>query len=201
MAQVVETPVDGAQVLGARRRRAGFVRPAGRGRSGAASWWRGAAWVGVGLLSGTGWGVVARAWMRYVSDNPEFTWSGTLFILGLTTLAGLSLGLVEMLRRRGVGGWRAVLALPALVMFAGPGIFMGPSAVLGGLAVSGRGGWWVRGPAAVLALAPVVALVLVEGVEAFPHSAVLSVSWYVVLCAGLAVGWSTVFRRPMVPGA
>lgn len=156
---------------------------------------RGVGWVGVGLLGGAGWGVVGRAWMRYVSDNPQFTWSGTLFIVGVAALAGLSLGVVEMLRRRGARAWRVVLAAPALVMFAGPGVPLLPSAVLGGLALSGRGGWWVRGPAALLALAPVVVLVVLEGVDAFPHSPVLSVAWYLVLCAWLAVGWSAVFRR------
>lgn len=157
--------------------------------------WGALRWVGIGLLAGAGWGVVARAWMRYISDDPSFTWSGTLFIVGLAALAGLSLGVVELLRRRGARLWRLLLALPAVVMFAGPGAPMLPSAVFGGLALTGRGGWRVRVPALVLAVAPLVALVVVEGLDAFPNSVVLSLAWYVGLCAWLAVGWSVVWRR------
>lgn len=149
----------------------------------------------VGLVGGVVWGVLARAWMRYVSDDPQFTWTGTLIILGVATLAGLSLAVVELLRRRGARAWRLLLAAPALVMFASAGLPMLPSAVLGGLAVTGRGGRWVRGLAVLGALAPVAALVVLEGVDAFPRSPVLSLLGYVLLCGGLALGWSVVWRR------
>lgn len=153
-------------------------------------------WLATGLLGGLAWGVAARAWMRYVSDDPEFTWAGTLIILGVSVLAGLSLATVELLRRRGARLWRLVVGVPALVMFASAGAVMTPTAVLWGLAVSGRGGWWVRGPALLLGVAPLVAITVAEGgVAAFPHSAVVSLGWYLLLCAGLAVGWSTVWRR------
>ena len=157
--------------------------------------------LGLGVLTGTLWGVLARVWMRYVSDAPAFTWSGTLFIVGLAALAGLALAAVELLRRRGARTWRVLLALPALVMFAGPGMLLLPSAVLGGLAVSGRGGRWVQVPAALLALAPVPGLVALEGVSAFPNSVVASLAWYLALSLWLALGWSLVFRRRQTPRA
>ena len=42
--------------------------------------------VGAGL--GVVWGVGVRVFMRLVSDNPSFSWVGTLFILGLAALLG-----------------------------------------------------------------------------------------------------------------
>lgn len=36
--------------------------------------------LGLGLVAGFTGGVVARAWMRLVAKNSEFTWSGTLAI-------------------------------------------------------------------------------------------------------------------------
>ena len=46
-----------------------------------------------GLALGAVWGVVARAWMRLVSTSPEFSWSGTLMLVGLSAIVGLLVGL------------------------------------------------------------------------------------------------------------
>lgn len=157
-----------------------------------ASVWR---WLAGGLVAGLAWGVVARLWMRFVTDVPEFTWSGTLLILGVSVLAGLSLGAVELLRRRGVRVWRVACATPALVMFLSAGMVMAPSAVLGGFVVSGRGPRWLRAGATVLALAP-LALFFTPGVShrSVAHTAV-ALAWYLVLVGALAVAWSSVWRR------
>jgi hypothetical protein len=160
-----------------------------------ASVWR---WLAGGLAAGLVWGVVARLWMRFVTDVPEFSWSGTLFILGVTSLAGLSLGAVELLRRRGAGAWRLVPVLPAVVMFAGAGMVMAPSAVLGGFVLSGRGPRWLRAVATVLALAPLVLFVTPDPLPGSLLHRVLAVAWYLVLVGALAVGWSGVWRRPDV---
>ncbi len=174
--------------------RTGRAGRSGAGRSGG---WR---LVAYGLLGGVAWGVAARGWMRYISDNPEFSWSGTLLILGWAALAGTAFAGVELLRRRGARLWRLLVAVPALGMFASPGVLMAPTAVMWGLAVTGRGGRWVRLPAALLGLVPPVAMVAAEGgPSAFPHSPVLSLAGYLLLCGGLALGWSTVWRR-RVPG-
>ena len=52
---------------------------------------------------GLGWGAVARIFMRLISDDPEFTVSGTAFILVVFTLAGAFAGLAFAARRC---GWR-----------------------------------------------------------------------------------------------
>lgn len=157
-------------------------------------------WPLVGLAAGLVWGAAARGWMRYVSEDPEFSWSGTLAILGLSMLAGLTLGSVEWLRRKGCRGWRRLAALPALLMFASPGMLMAPSALFGALALSGRGGRWVRLPAVALAAGPAAPFLLEEG---FPHSTAVSLGWYALLCLALAVGWLPVMLvtgRTPAPG-
>ena len=52
-------------------------------------WGRVGGWlapVATGFALGAGWGVLARVWMRQVTDAPSFSWSGTLFIIGLSAL-------------------------------------------------------------------------------------------------------------------
>jgi hypothetical protein len=146
----------------------------------------------LGLLAGLAWGVVARAWMRYISEVPEFSWTGTAVIVGMSGLSGLSLGALEALRRRGRGRWRVLLALPAALLFVSPGALMFPAALFGGLAVSGRGGLPVRVGATLAALVPAV---IVARTEPLPRSDLLSLLWFLALCAILATGWSVAFRR------
>ena len=146
-----------------------------------------------GLLGGVVWGVVCRLWMRYVSDVPSFSWTGTLFILGVTGLAGLALGVLELLRRRGVGAWRYLALLPALVMFVGQGIPFLPPAVLASLALSGRGPRWVRVPAAVLSFSSLGLFLLPDVV--IPNDPVVTVLWFVAMSAALAVAWTPAFRN------
>ena len=57
----------------------------------------------IGLLVGAGWGVVARAWMRLISEHPEFTWSGTLYVVGAPAVIGavVALAHVGMVRNGG----------------------------------------------------------------------------------------------------
>ncbi|MGA9749610.1 MAG: hypothetical protein WBQ50_19325 [Nocardioides sp.] len=108
--------------------------------------------VAAGLLLGAGWGVLARVWMRLISTQPEFTWTGTSMIVGFAALAGGLLGGVEVARRSGRGqGWR-LLAIPGLVLFAGAGLVLLPALVLGGWA------WGSRRVAALRALAVLVPL-------------------------------------------
>ena len=45
----------------------------------------------IGVLGGAALGIVARAWMRLISEDPEFSWSGTLFIvIGFTCSGSVS---------------------------------------------------------------------------------------------------------------
>ena len=154
--------------------------------------WR---WPLAGLGGGLLWGAVARTWMRYISEDPEFSWSGTLAVIGLAGLAGLALGSVEALRRKGCRGWRRLVALPALLLFASPGMLMLPSALFGALALSGRGGLTVRLLATALAVSPAAPFLVGEG--DLPHSLVLSLAWFALLCLGLAAGWLPVALPPV----
>ena len=96
--------------------------------------------VGMGL--GLVWGVVARVFMRLLTTTPSFSWSGTLFILGLAAVAGACLGLVHAARVAGRSRWWRLAALPALALFAGPGIVLPPATI--GMAMVLRGGRVVR---------------------------------------------------------
>ena len=155
------------------------------------SWW----WVAFGLLAGTVCGVLARLWMRFISDDPEFSWEGTLLIVIAFALAGTSLALVDVLRRRGARAWRVLLAAPALLMFASPGMIMLPTALIGGFALSGRGPRWLRVAAGVLATAAALAFTSAVEPEHPGAARVGAMPGFLLLCAALAAGWSLVMRR------
>ena len=101
------------------------------------------------MLVGAGLGVVLRIWMRLISDNPEFSWSGTLAIVIAFTLLGTNAGLVAYGRSR---GWRASLVVARVVAcvlglgcFMAAGAVMLPAIIPGALAL-GRHDWprWPR---------------------------------------------------------
>jgi hypothetical protein len=94
----------------------------------------------VGLALGAVWGVVARAWMRMVSTSPEFSWSGTLAIIGLSAIVGLLVGLSW--RARHATGWRRwfrLLFVPGLILFAGQGLPLAPGFLIAGPLLFRRG--------------------------------------------------------------
>ncbi len=156
---------------------------------------RGAA---TGLVLGAAVGAMARLWMRAVSTDPGFTWSGTLAILAVFAFAGLLTGVVRTLRCDGRRpAWRVLLA-PGLVLFAGPGMLLLPGAVVGGWAFSGRGPRVLR----LLALAvAVVGMPLTFWfVVASPHERLVLEPVVVVTGLGAlhaALGWGAaeLFRR------
>jgi hypothetical protein len=119
--------------------------------------------VAFGLLAGASVGAVARGWMRMVTDDPEFTWSGTIFIVMAFTLAGLGHAVASAARRSPRRRWSttgrfagAILTLP---LFGGAGAIMLPTVLFGALA-RWRVGWHpaVRGVLAALALLAPVAV-------------------------------------------
>ncbi len=91
-----------------------------------------------GGAAGALWGVAVRAWMRVVTEHPEFSWEGTLYIVGASALVGLMAGLSIMATTR---GWRLgpvvrVLAVASCILLGvGAGIMMVPTIVLGGVAL------------------------------------------------------------------
>lgn len=147
--------------------------------------WRTAA---LGFPTGLAVAVPARAWMRLISSDPEFSWAGTIAIgVGFGILfAGAGLCLAA--HRRGwskqalaaahVAG--CLLILPA---FGGAGILALPTVVFGGLAVAR---WDLRVPLrVVLAVVAVVAAVFTmttipaDGLAAW--RAALGIAFYPVL--------------------
>lgn len=93
-----------------------------------------------GALGGLLWGILMRLWMRFISTDPEFSWSGTGFILGAAFLAGLGLGTAYALSRKGRRGWWRLFGLPVILLGGGAGSIMLPGVILGGLAF-GRRNW------------------------------------------------------------
>ncbi len=95
----------------------------------------------IGVLGGTGLGGVARAWMRLIADKPEFTWTGTLFIVGGFTVFGAGQALVAIARRGTYPRWRLTMVrllglAAAAPLFVAAGALLFPTVAGGGLALS-----------------------------------------------------------------
>ncbi|HKX76082.1 MAG TPA: hypothetical protein VJR05_11920 [Acidimicrobiia bacterium] len=110
---------------------------------------RGTFWVRhpiwTGAIAGCLWGVLMRLWMRYIATRPEFSWSGTGYIIGASTLVGLCLGVAWWRWRLGRGNWWRLWGPVMLLLGVGAGAIMIPAVLLGGLGW-GRTGWprWLR---------------------------------------------------------
>jgi hypothetical protein len=92
-----------------------------------------------GLFGGLTLGILARAWMRLISEDPEFTWNGTIFIVGGFTMFGFTQSVVAVARRRAQRRWaltmvRVVGTIGLMPLFIGAGAIMLPTVVAGGLA-------------------------------------------------------------------
>jgi hypothetical protein len=94
----------------------------------------------MGTIGGFSLGIAARAWMRFISDDPEFSWSGTVFIVLGFTIFGLaqSIGrLTSTSRRRWVPTvGRAIGIVGLLPLFVAAGGIMMPTVVAGGFAAA-----------------------------------------------------------------
>lgn len=93
-----------------------------------------------GAMLGLAWGIAMRLWMRFISTNPEFTWAGTGYILGATTLAGSMLGVGWARRAKAKGNLWRLTGLSMLPLGMAAGGVMIPSVLLGALAM-GRKNW------------------------------------------------------------
>lgn len=101
--------------------------------------------VALGLLLG----VVARAWMRWISTDPEFTWAGTIGIMVAFTVFATAHATAHVVRSR--SGSRAVRGMTrglagvlSLGIFGAAGSVMLPTVVLAAWAVW-RPTWrWLR---------------------------------------------------------
>jgi hypothetical protein len=120
-------------------------------------------------------GVLARLWMRAISEDPEFTWAGTLAIVIAFALFGGGQALSWTARHLGVGrpgttAARIAAAVLSLLIFSGAGSFMLPTVVAGSLALW-RADWhWAgRVVAAVIAI-PIPVVVVSDIVGSFGWS-------------------------------
>ena len=125
--------------------------------------WRGGpSTVAVGLFGGLALGVLARAWMRLIAEDPDFSWSGTIFIVIAFTIFGVTQSIAAIVRRRARRRWTLTIArlfggIGLMPLFVGAGSLMLPTVVGAGLARS-RTDWrrWLRAVCAVLAAGPIV---------------------------------------------
>lgn len=161
-----------------------------------------------GLALGAVWGVLARTWMRLISTDPEFSWSGTLIIIALAALLGAGVGLVDAALRAGRSRWWRLAVVPGLLLFLGPGILLAPSFLVGGLA------WrphrtWLRVLGAVMLVGSVAGATWLaaadpEGAQSVTAGAVVVfTTGFAVLVLGLAWASSRVWQpqsRPEAPG-
>jgi hypothetical protein len=113
---------------------------------------------------GAVYGIVLRAWMRLVAEDPAFTWTGTIFIVMAMTIGFTMAGVVAGGCRRGWKGLlvpvRTLAVVLSLACFGGAGVIMLPTVVLGSLAFA-RTDWprRLRIGTAVLAWAATLMLV------------------------------------------
>jgi len=121
----------------------------------------------VAPVIGAAIGVVARWWMRLITDEPEFSWSGTIFIVGAFTVAGTGHGLAWAarradLRRRWTTPARVVAAVLTMPIFVGAGVMMMPTVLCASLAHHRRD--WRRAVRVVVSLLglPVPVFVVVD---------------------------------------
>ena len=118
--------------------------------------------IAVGAIGGCVLGVVARAWMRLISEDPEFTWRGTISIVAGFTIVGITQSLVAVARQQVSRRWtltiiRTLGVITMLPLFVAAGSLMFPTVIGGGLAVA-RTGWHplVRTLCLLAAAVPVV---------------------------------------------
>jgi len=166
----------------------------------------GALVLAAGFLGGAALGVVARAWMRVIAEDPAFTWSGTLFIVGGFAFFGTSQAIVAVARRHVRRRWlltmvRMIGVVGMLPLFTAAGAVMAPTVICGGLAVA-RVDWpvalrWVMG---VLAAAPValIASTIVGDSESVRQSVVGVIGFVAVYTALIGATGPTL--RPQQDG-
>ena len=94
----------------------------------------------VGLVLGLVWGAVARGFMRLLATSPEFTWTGTLYIVGSAGLVGALVAVVRAQRLAGRSWWFRLLGLPMVLLFGAAGAIMAPG-VVGVVMLADRRRW------------------------------------------------------------
>ena len=95
----------------------------------------------VGLVGGVGLGVIARAWMRWISTEPEFSWSGTIFIIGSFAIFVVTQSIVYLLRQKFKGKRTTRIIQFCGVIFSIPIFMAAGGMVLPTVALASLGMW------------------------------------------------------------
>lgn len=103
-----------------------------------------------GFLAGLLGGIIARAWMRWISTDPEFSWAGSLGIVFGFAIFGAIQATVHTVRRKPRRNWHIVLVrilgvIFSLQLFFAAGAVMFPTVLTTSLALW-RERWktWIR---------------------------------------------------------
>ena len=134
--------------------------------------------IGWGVGAGLAGASVYRGFMRLVTDDPHFSWAGTLLIVGVVTLVTVLVAICARARRAwerrwAVGVVRGVTGASFVLLTAAGAMVIAPVWLLGGLALGRHD--WPRGVRAALWLLAGLAAVA-AGVGAFVSSPELSVA-------------------------
>jgi hypothetical protein len=154
----------------------------------------------VGAAGGAGWGVLARIWMRLIATDPEFSWSGTLAIIGFAAVLGCGVGLVAESRREDRSLWWTLAVIPGMVLFLSPGMVLLPSFLVGALAFARRSSiaravGWVGIAVSVVGFPLLVALDPEPGSDTSPSQLVVFVIGFALMATSLAWAGSHIWRR------
>ena len=121
-----------------------------------------------GALVGLVLGIIARAWMRWISTDPEFSWGGTIgiligFVVFFTAHATVLLGRRRGWSRRWLTVTRVVAAILSLGIFGAAGSSMLPTVLTASLGL-GRTDWprFVR--RVVIVLSVIIPIFLVRDI-------------------------------------
>lgn len=158
--------------------------------------------LGLGLLTGTAIGVTARGFMRLLAGEPEFTWSGTLLIVGFFTAFGTMQGVVAGVRSRSSRHWitapaRVLGGLSYLLLGGGAGALMVPFLWTMAPAIW-RPDWnrWVRAALVTVAALNVVGVIVMQFREQ-EFRAIHLLGLGLLILVYLATAWTAgpTFRR------
>ncbi len=125
----------------------------------------------LGAAGGFALGAAMRAFMRLISDEPEFSWSGTIFVVMVFVIFGTTQGLAGGGRRAGLARrWLTPLRLVGgfgiMLTMGAAGAIMAPTTLGAGLARHRRD-WprWARALCGLLAAAnvTVVSVITLRG--------------------------------------
>lgn len=130
----------------------------------------------LGFLAGLVLGTIARAWMRWISTDPEFSWGGTLGIVIFFGIFGAAQAAVYLYRRSKHANWRVNVARGfgvffSLQLFIAAGAIMFPSVVMASLA-AWRDTWkkWIRILLAIFSASLIIRIIAGEIVDNFGWS-------------------------------